>query len=82
MENVVGIGLGEAPGWIHLVNQKGDAPCAKFLDKQVAEEVGVPREVRHVHDLCEPPRGGGRGIVSAPVFGHLDCPRGRRGLAS
>jgi hypothetical protein len=63
------------------VNKKGYAPCAKLLDKQVTKEVVVPREVRHVHELGEPPRGGGRGIVSAPVFGHLDCPRGRRGLA-
>ena len=64
------------------MNEKGYAPCAEFLDKQVTEEVVVPREVRHVHDLGEPPRGDGRGIVSTPVFGHLDCPRGLRGLAS
>ena len=63
------------------MNEKGDVPCAKLLDEQVTEEVVVPREVRHVHDLGKPPRGSGGGIVSAPVFGHLECPRGRHGLA-
>lgn len=63
------------------MNEERDASCAKLLDEQVTEEVVVPREVSHVHDLCEPPCGDGRGIVSAPVFGHLRCPRGQRGLA-
>ena len=41
------------------MNKERDTSCAKLLDEQVTEEVVVPREVSHVHDLCEPPCGGG-----------------------
>lgn len=72
LHEVLGVSLGEPPGWIHLVNHEGKTTCAKFLDKEVAEEVVVARKVLHVHNLGWSPcalEDGGAGA----------CDRGRHG---
>ena len=54
-QEVVRVRLGDTTGRIHLVHDEGDVAGAHLFDEQMAEEVVVPGEVAHVHDLGWPP---------------------------
>ena len=47
--------LWETTTGVHLVHDKRDIACSEFLDEEVAEEVVVPGQIPHVHDLGRPP---------------------------
>ena len=47
--------LWETTTGVHLVHDERDIACSEFLDEEVAEEVVVPGEIAHVHDLGRPP---------------------------
>lgn len=56
-QQLVRIGLGNGATAIHLVHDEGDGAGPEFLDEKVAEEIVIPREVAHVHNLGRAPYG-------------------------